>query len=123
MTSIQPYLLRAFYDWIVDNGLTPYMLVNAEYKDIVVPQQYVENGQIILNVSPTAVENLILDNDLVSFSARFSGQSFSVYVPIMAVLGIYAKEENGQGMFFKDEKSEKPTPQPSQDKPTFKLVK
>ncbi|MDM8566206.1 ClpXP protease specificity-enhancing factor [Candidatus Halobeggiatoa sp. HSG11] len=122
MTSIQPYLLRAFYDWIVDNSLTPHMLVNAEHKDVAVPQQYIENGQIILNVSPTAVQNLLLDNEWVSFSARFSGQPFSVYVPITAVLGIYAKE-NGKGMFFQDEKSEKPIPQPSQPKPTFKLVK
>lgn len=119
MTSMQPYLLRAFYDWIVDNGLTPHMLVNAETKDMAVPQQYVENGQITLNVSPTAVQNLILDNDWVSFSARFSGQPFSVHVPIVAVLGIYARE-NSKGMFFQDEKSVKPEPQA---KPTFKLVK
>lgn len=120
MTSMQPYLLRAFYDWIVDNGLTPYMLVNAEYEDVAVPQQYVENGQIILNLSPTAVQNLILDNDLVSFSARFSGQPFSVYVPIEATLGIYAKE-NGKGMFFQDESPEKEPEKPT--KSNFKLVK
>jgi len=123
MTSIQPYLLRSFYDWIVDNALTPYMLVNAEYEDVTVPEQYVENSQIILNVSPTAVQNLALDNDSVSFSARFSGQPFSVYVPTEAVLGIYARE-NGKGMFFQDEKVESPPSEPAQTKsPALKLVK
>ncbi len=124
MTSIQPYLLRAFHDWIVDNGLTPYMLVDAKYEDVAVPEQYVENGQIILNLSPTAVQNLLLDNDWVSFSARFSGQPFSVYVPIKAVLGVYAKE-NGKGMFFQDENTDKSTiPKPETPaKPNFKLVK
>ncbi len=124
MTSIQPYLLRAFHDWIVDNGLTPYMLVDANYEDVAVPEQYVENGQIILNLSPTAVQNLLLDNDWVSFSARFSGQPFSVYVPIKAVLGVYAKE-NGKGMFFQDEDTEKSTVlEPEKPaKSNFKLVK
>ncbi len=120
MTSIQPYLLRSFYDWIVDNALTPYMLVDAEYEDVTVPEQYVENGKIILNVSPTAVQNLALDNDSVNFSARFSGQPFSVYVPTEAVLGIYARE-NGKGMFFQDDDK---VEQPVQTKaPAFKLVK
>ncbi|MFK5970302.1 MAG: ClpXP protease specificity-enhancing factor [Candidatus Marithrix sp.] len=124
MTSIQPYLLRAFHDWIVDNGLTPYMLVDANYEDVAVPEQYVENSQIILNLSPTAVQNLLLDNDWVSFSARFSGQPFSVYVPIKAVLGVYAKE-NGKGMFFQDEDTEKSTMlKPEKPaKSNFKLVK
>ena len=120
MTPVQPYLLRAFYDWIVDNGLTPHLLVNAEVENVEVPQQYVENGQIVLNILPTAVQDLILDNDWVSFNARFSGQSVSVYVQIMAILGIYAKE-NGKGMFFQEEEPVKPAPQPT--KPTFKLVK
>ena len=122
MTSIQPYLLRAFHDWIVDNGLTPYMLVDADYEDVAVPKQYVENGQIILNLSPTAVQDLLLDNDWVSFSARFSGQPFSVYVPIKAVLGIYAKE-NGKGMFFQDENTKTVSEPKKTAKSNFKLVK
>jgi len=103
MTSTQPYLIRALYDWITDNGLTPYLLVNADYNDEVeVPQQFVEEGKIILNIQENAVQGLTLDNDWISFRARFSGNQFSVFVPAPAVLAIYAKE-NGKGMFFKPE--------------------
>jgi len=100
---MQPYLLRALFDWIVDNGLTPYLLVNADYNDETeVPRQYVEDDKIVLNISPTAVQGLTLDDDWVSFRARFSGQQTSVYFPTLAVLAIYAKE-NGKGMFFQAE--------------------
>lgn len=103
MTSTQPYLIRALYDWLTDNGLTPYLLVNADYNDeIAVPRQFVEEGKIILNVQENAVQGLTLDNDWISFRARFSGSQFSVFIPTPAVLAIYAKE-NGKGMFFKPE--------------------
>lgn len=103
MTSTQPYLIRALYDWLTDNGLTPYLLVNADYNDEVkVPQQFVEDGKIILNIQENAVQGLTLDNDWISFRARFSGNQFSVFIPTPAVLAIYAKE-NGEGMFFKPE--------------------
>jgi len=103
MTSTQPYLIRALYDWLTDNGLTPYLLVNADYNDEVeVPQQFVEEGKIILNIQENAVQGLTLDNDWISFRARFSGNQFSVFIPTPAVLAIYAKE-NGEGMFFKPE--------------------
>ena len=105
MISMRPYLLRALYDWIVDNRLTPYLLVNADYEKVEVPRQYVEKGQIILNISPMAVQGLTLDNDWVSFSARFSGRPFSVFVPTPAVLAIYARE-NSKGMFFQPEENE-----------------
>lgn len=127
MTLMQPYLLRALHEWILDNGLTPYLLVNAEHAHTEVPRQYVDNGKIILNIAPSAVKNLNLDNDWVSFSARFSGQPFSVWIPIAAILAIYAKE-NGKGMFFKPEDQEEPTPPPPEPpppraKPTLKRVK
>ncbi len=130
MTSMQPYLLRALYDWIVDNDLTPYLLVDAEDEQAEVPQQYVEDGKIILNISPMAVQALTLENDWVSFRARFSGKPFSVYVPTPAVLAIYA-QETGKGMFFKSEEFEEseqtppppPPKRPPRGKPVLKLVK
>ncbi len=116
MTSMRPYLLRALHDWIVDNGLTPYILVNADYEGVQVPHQYIENGQIILNTSPMAVQGLTLDNDWVSFTARFSGRPFSVFVPTAAVLAVYAKE-NGKGMFFQPEESDETSPTPPETPP------
>lgn len=103
MTSSRSYLIRAIYQWIVDNGATPHLLVDASYPGVVVPKQYVENNKIILNIGPLAAHGLILGNDQVEFSARFSGQTLSVIVPTPAVLAIYARE-NGQGMVFNEEK-------------------
>lgn len=99
MTSHQPYMLRAFYDWIVDNNLTPYMVVTANFPNVEVPQQFVNNGQIVLNVSPSACVNFAIDLDMVSFNARFSGQPMVVSFPCKAVAAIYAKE-NGAGTAF-----------------------
>lgn len=95
----RPYLLRAIYEWTNDNKLTPYLLVNAEGKGVSVPRQHVQDGQIVLNIAPHAVHQLLIDNDYVSFSARFGGVSQQIYVPMYAVLGLYARE-NGQGLFF-----------------------
>ena len=102
MTSNKPYLIRALYDWIVDNHLTPYLLVDTSGADMSVPQEYVEDNRIVLNVSPSAVRDLDLSNDYINFKARFSGQSMNVYFPANAVLAIYARE-NGRGMVFPDE--------------------
>lgn len=99
MTPNRPYLLRAFYDWIIDNNCTPYLVVDATYPAVKVPLQFVQNGQIVLNVMPSAVGNLQLGNDVVTFNARFSGQPFALSVPVKAVLAIYAKE-NGAGTVF-----------------------
>lgn len=99
MSSSRPYMLRAIYEWILDNGCTPYLLVNALADGVVVPVNYVENGQIVLNISATAVVNFSVENDMLSFSGRFGGVSQEVWVPIPAVLAIYARE-NGQGMLF-----------------------
>ena len=128
MTPMRPYLLRAMHEWILDNSLTPYLLVNADHEQANVPRQYVEDGKIILNISPTAVQGLTLNNDWVSFKTRFSGQQFEVFVPTDGVLAVYAKE-NGKGMFFQPEESDEitpppqPTPKPHSSKPTLKLVK
>ncbi|UVK84026.1 ClpXP protease specificity-enhancing factor [Pseudomonas sichuanensis] len=99
MKSSRPYLVRALYEWIVDNDCTPHMLVNAEYPAVQVPQGFASDGQIVLNISPSAVRNLHMDNDAVSFEGRFGGVSHSLFVPAGAILGIYARE-NGQGMVF-----------------------
>ena len=110
MSSSRPYLVRALYDWILDNASTPYILVNALADGVEVPQEHVKDGQIILNISPAAVNALQLGNDSIDFNGRFAGIPTRVHVPIIAVLGIYAKE-NGQGMFFEFE-SPKTTPPP-----------
>ncbi len=99
MTSNQPYLLKAFYDWIVDNNLTPYIVVDAILPGVEVPQQFVKEGQIVLNISPSACVNLHIELDAISFQARFSGQPMQVYVPSIAVSAIYARE-NGAGTVF-----------------------
>ena len=128
MTSSRSYLIRAIYEWIVDNDCTPYMLVNTEIDSVVVPTEFIENGRIVLNLGLTAVNNLQLGNEWVEFSARFSGKSQSVTVPTHAVLAIYAKE-NGQGMMFNDDDPSAPiepdkiTETGKSKKPTLKVVK
>lgn len=99
MNSSRPYLIRALYEWIVENDCTPHLLVNAEYPGVQVPPGFVNDGQIVLNVSPTAVRELAINNDAVSFEGRFGGVAHSLFVPSPAVLAIYARE-NGQGMVF-----------------------
>ena len=104
MTTSRPYLIRALYEWVVDNELTPFLLVNTLRDGVQVPTQFIEDDKIILNLSPSAVTGLILGNDEILFSARFSGQAMDLTVPIDAVLAIYAKE-NSQGMIFNEEGS------------------
>lgn len=98
-TPTRPYLARAIYEWICDNQLTPYLLVDATQPHTDVPLQFVKDGQIVLNLAPHAVHQLHISNDAITFSARFGGVAKEIYVPIRAVLGIYARE-NGQGLFF-----------------------
>jgi len=97
MTSHRPYLLRALYEWIADNGMTPHLLVDATRPHVQVPTHAVKDGRIVLNVAERAVANLQMSNDVISFSARFGGVSHAVSVPVSAVLAIYARE-TGQGM-------------------------
>jgi stringent starvation protein B len=125
MSSSRPYLVRALYEWIVDNGCTPHLLVDAHVPGAEVPLQYVDNGRIILNVSPAAVSGLDLGNDQIQFDARFGGVAMRVRVPIRAALAIYARE-NGQGMVFSEEGSAKPPEPPApkpRKKPALKVVK
>jgi stringent starvation protein B len=116
MTSSRPYMIRALYDWIVDNNCTPYLLVDAHGPGVEVPLQYVnKDGQIVLNIAPSAVMSLAIENASVSFNARFGGIPTDIYVPSVAVLGIYARE-NGQGMIFEPEPDRDPEP-PAPTKP------
>ncbi|MBI5450557.1 MAG: ClpXP protease specificity-enhancing factor [Gammaproteobacteria bacterium] len=102
MIPSRPYLLRAMHEWIVDNGLTPYILVDAKQDGVQVPAGYVQDDRIVLNISPRAVQGYHQDNEWILFNARFNGQSLPLSVPIKAVLAIYARE-NGQGMMFDSE--------------------
>ena len=111
MTSHRPYLVRALNEWILENNCTPYILVNAFEAGVLVPQSFVKDGQIVLNISPVAVQGLIISNDGIEFNGRFGGIPTRVYVPTAAILGIYAKE-NGQGMIFEIENGNGPRPEP-----------
>ncbi len=104
MTPRRPYLLRAFYDWLAENELTPHLVVDATMPGVRVPEEYVQDGQIILNVAPRAVGNLEIGNEALTFHARFGGRPHSVIVPIYAVQAIYARE-NGAGTMFEPEEA------------------
>jgi len=135
MTSTRPYLIRAINEWACENSLTPHLLVNALTEGVVVPTQFVKDGQIVLNINPSAVQSIELGNEWILFSARFSGKAMNIEVPVHAVLAIYARE-NGQGIFFPDEddspdpekgdaettKAEKPGGKKA-EKPLLKVVK
>jgi len=127
VTPSRPYLVRAIYEWILDNGLTPYILVDATMAGVEVPQAYVNEGQIILNIAPQAVQGLELGNEQVGFNARFGGTPTDVWVPIPAIVAIYA-QENGRGMVFTEEEGQPPPDAPGPaspggGRPSLKIVK
>ncbi len=127
MPSLKPYLLRAYYDWIVDSGMTPHIIVDANHADVQVPKMHIDDGKITLNIAPQAVQRFTLDSNMIVFSARFSGALFSVSTPIAAVLSIYARE-NQEGIVFQPEEllSEEPQPEPPEpepSRPALKVVK
>lgn len=135
MTSTRPYLLRALHEWMLDNDLTPQLVVDAASDDVQVPRQFVDEGRIVLNVSPSAVRDLSLGNDFIDFKARFAGSPFTVSVPTRRVLAIVARE-NGAGMTFPDEPDaaetgsdgpsgpdEPPPKSPPGGRPALKVVK
>ena len=129
MTPNRPYFLRALHQWIVDNRLTPHIVVDATVPGAAVPQQYVTDGKIVLNISPDSVINLAIANDWMTFDARFSGVTHRIRLPMMAITAIYALE-NGRGMVF-DEESMKGDGDgggdgdgsPPPGRPTLKVVK
>ncbi|MBF7054471.1 ClpXP protease specificity-enhancing factor [Halomonas sp. KAO] len=97
--SSRPYLARALFEWLLDHDLTPHIVVDAEHPQVEVPRQFVQNGQIVLNLSPNAVRELAMENDAISFEARFGGHPMRVMVPSDALVAIYGRE-NGVGMVF-----------------------
>ena len=99
ITPTRPYLARAIYEWICDNNLTPHLLVDATQPNTMVPEQFIQDGQIVLNLEPHAVHKLNMNNNTITFSARFGGVSRDIYIPLNVVIVIYARE-NGQGLFF-----------------------
>lgn len=135
MKPSRPYLLRALYEWMLDNDLTPHVVVNAEWEDVVVPTQFVEDGQIVLNIIPSAVRDFIIGDDVLSFNARFGGVPMDVYIPLGAVIAMYARE-NAAGMGFgmepgaelydsdQPQPPEPEVPEPAKKKgPVLKVVK
>ena len=130
MNSAVPYLIQAIKEWILDNNCTPYLIVDATVEKVSVPVEYVEDGRIVLNISPRAVRGLVIDMEAVMFSGRFSGVAHDIVAPVSAVMGIVAKE-NGEGIWFP---REEPSPDgqppasssdssPLKGKPSLKLVR
>ena len=99
ITPTRPYMVRAIYQWIEDNALTPYLMVDATADNVQIPREHVQDGRIVLNIASRATGNMSMGNDYINFSARFGRVSQEIWVPLTAVMGIYAKE-NSQGMFF-----------------------
>jgi stringent starvation protein B len=137
MSSSRPYLVRALNEWVLDNDCTPYIMVDAGIQGVQVPNEHVANGQIVLNISPGAVKSLVIGNSALEFNARFGGVPMQVFVPLQAVMAIYAKE-NGEGMVFgsepgmpdpngTDEANNTDGSKPKEDRPsgrpTLKVVK
>jgi stringent starvation protein B len=135
MTPSRPYFVRAVYEWLNDNSMTAHVVINALATGVQVPVQHVQDGRITLNIAPGAVRDLFIDNDGLSFSARFGGIPTNIYAPMQAVLAIYARE-NGQGMFFENDEefdpppadsvgtaAKKPEPAPAPKRPGLRIVK
>jgi stringent starvation protein B len=139
-TSTKPYMIRALYEWCVDNGFTPHLMVAVD-SETRVPMGYVKNGEIVLNINHSATKGLLMENDAITFSARFNGVSNNIYIPMRAVRGIFARE-TGQGMFFEPDSQEaplqaagepqqatdqtgadEPPPPPPKGRPSLKVVK
>ncbi|AAP96232.1 ClpXP protease specificity-enhancing factor [[Haemophilus] ducreyi] len=102
MKPLRPYLYHAYYNWIVDNDNTPYLLVNAEYPDVDVPKEFIREGKIILNISPRSIGQYVVNDEAICFNARFQGMLRDVYVPFGATEAIYA-QESGEGIMFQEE--------------------
>ena len=127
--STRPYLIRAIYEWCVDSGLTPYLAVRVD-EHTEVPPSFVKDGEIVLNLGADAVRNLEMGNEMITCNGRFGGKPFDLMVPVVAVIGIFARE-NGQGLMFQGGDSPQPPPVAagsdgmpgSKPKPHLKIVK
>ena len=126
--SMRPYLIRAIYEWCVDNGFTPYLAVRVD-EHTEVPRAHVKNGEIVLNLSADAVRNLLMGNEMITCTGRFGGVSFNLMVPVAAVTGIFSKE-TGQGLVFQGDVTQSPPPASGVDvvkakssRPQLKIIK
>jgi stringent starvation protein B len=126
MTSSKPYLVRALYQWILDNGNTPYILVDTASDQVSIPDGIANDGKVVLNLAPAAIQNLEMTNSQISFSARFNGVAEQIFVPVSSLLAIYARE-NGEGMMFPAEEpgadSEPGNEAARRKTPTLKVIK
>ena len=140
MTSNKPYLIRALYEWLVDNDATPHIMVNTTIDDVMIPDGIDKDGQVVLNIATRSVQGLEMENTHIAFTARFSGAPHNIYIPISAVMAIYSMED-GEGMMFAEDTSvnapsvvdtsissnktqSKPLPgKPKKKKPGLKIVK
>ena len=124
MTSSKPYLVRALYEWILDNDNTPYVLVDTSSDQVLVPDGISSDGKVVLNLAPAAIQDLEMTNEHVSFSARFNGVAQQIYCPVSSLLAIYARE-NGEGMMFPVEEAEEDSgDEESKPRgPTLKVIK
>jgi stringent starvation protein B len=128
MTSSKPYLVRALYDWILDNDNTPYILVDTSSEQLQIPPGISSDGKVVLNLAPAAIQNLEMTNDHIAFSARFNGVADQIFVPIGSLLAIYARE-NGEGMMFPAEETDeaadagKGEDRPKTGAPNLKVIK
>lgn len=124
MTSSKPYLVRALYEWILDNDNTPYILVDASSDRVLIPAGIASDGKVVLNLTPRAIQDLEMTNEHISFSARFNGVAENIYCPIAALLAIYARE-NGEGMMFPPEEGDSESPGATNKPagPTLKVIK
>jgi len=109
MTPSKPYLIRGLYQWLLDNQATPYILADSGSDGVMIPPGIATDGKVVLNLSPSAIQNLEITNDYLSFSARFNGVAHDIYCPIASILAIYA-QENGEGMMFPADSEEKQGP-------------
>jgi len=125
MTSSKPYLVRALYEWILDNDNTPYILVDTAGDQVLIPSGIANDGKVVLNLAPAAIQNLEMTNSQISFSARFNGVAEQIFVPVSSLLAIYARE-NGEGMMFPAEESaakNEPDNATRPKTPTLKIIK
>ncbi len=117
LTSNKPYLIRALYEWLLDNNATPYLLVDTRHREVMIPPNIDQDGRVVLNLSPTAIQGLEMNNDYIAFSARFGGRAFDIYLPMASILAIYSAGDN-EGMMFAEEDPEAGT-EPADSDSTF----
>jgi stringent starvation protein B len=121
MTTPKPYIIRAYYEWIIDSGNTPYILVNTKFPGCFVPQEHVKDNKIVFNITHDVVNGLVLGNDAIEFKARFSGVPKQIYLPMGSIISIYAKE-TGEGTGFPEEDFPSEETTPKRTKPNLKIV-